>query len=282
VSGIARGGHQGGAAVAVDPEEGLGCGGGAAGVDRNLEVAVGPVLEADGHGEAGGELAVDLAFRGPRSDGAPGNEVGHVLRADGLEELGGGGEPQGGDLLQEAAGRTQAAGDVVAAVQVRIVDEALPADRGAGLFEVGPQDDEQVFLVLLGLADQPAGVFQAGLGVVDGARTDDHQQAVVHAVHDCADFVAAAFDDVGRLRVQRQFRNHLLGRGQGGDLTDPQVRRRLAFRRRLLGFGGCCAHFRGPVPGGSGPLIRTRRRYGEGQRMISALLALKESWMRVS
>ena len=29
-------------------------------------------------------------------------------------------------------------------------------------------------------------------------------------------------------------------------------------------------------------LIRTRRRNGEGQRMISALLALKEGWMRVS
>jgi hypothetical protein len=38
----------------------------------------------------------------------------------------------------------------------------------------------------------------------------------------------------------------------------------------------------GPVPDGKRAQFRTRRRNGEGQRMISALLALKESWMRVS
>ncbi|GGH90585.1 hypothetical protein GCM10007170_04700 [Arthrobacter liuii] len=32
----------------------------------------------------------------------------------------------------------------------------------------------------------------------------------------------------------------------------------------------------------AGPDFRTRRRNGEGQRTISALLALKECWMRIS
>ena len=68
--------------------------------------------------------------------------------------------------------------------------------------------------MLLGLADQPAGVFQAGLGIVDGAGADDDQQPVVHAVHDGADLIAAAFDDVRHPGVQRQLGDELRGRGQ--------------------------------------------------------------------
>ncbi|MNI82137.1 hypothetical protein D3C73_1388180 [compost metagenome] len=49
--------------------------------------------------------------------------------------------------------------------------------------------------MLLRLADQPAGVFEAGLGVVDGARAHDHQKAIVYPVHDGADLIAAAVDD---------------------------------------------------------------------------------------
>ena len=56
--------------------------------------------------------------------------------------------------------------DVVAAVQVRIVDQALPAHRGAGLFEVGPQHDQQVVPVLL--QQQPQG------GVRSQGRRPDH------------------------------------------------------------------------------------------------------------
>src|SRR3954453_11846904 len=56
-------------------------------VDRDLDVAVGPVLEADRHREAGGELAVGLALRGASPDRPPGHAVGDVLRRDRVEEL---------------------------------------------------------------------------------------------------------------------------------------------------------------------------------------------------
>ena len=155
-------------------------------------------------------------------------EVRHVLRADGFQEFGGGGQPQGGDLLQELAGGPEPGGHVVAAVQAGIVDEALPAHGGARLFEVGPHHDQQVFLVLLGLAHQPAGVFQAGLGIVDGAGAHDDQEAVVHAVHDGADFVASTFDDVSHPGVQRQLGDELLGSGQRRELADAKVGRGFA------------------------------------------------------
>jgi hypothetical protein len=227
---------------AARPSEGLCRPGGTAGVDGHLEVAVGPVLEADRHGQPGGKLAVDLAFGGPGPDGAPRDEVCHVLRADRLQEFGGGGQAQSGDLLQEVPCDAQAGDHVVAAVQAGIVDQALPAHRGAGLFEVRAHDHQEVFLVLLGLAHQPAGVFQPGLGIVDGAGADDDQEAVIHAVHDGADFVTAAFDDACRLFVQGQLCNEVLGRGKGGEFTDAQVRR---------GVLGCCGvHVVGPVPDG--------------------------------
>ena len=80
-SGLPRVWRIAGAAGHVDPRERMGHGGGADGVDRHLDVAVGAVLEADRHREAGAELAVDLALGGARADRAPADRVGDVLRA---------------------------------------------------------------------------------------------------------------------------------------------------------------------------------------------------------
>ena len=54
---------------------------GADGVDRDLHVAAGAVLEADRHGQARRQLAVHLAFGRPRADRGPGDRVGEELRA---------------------------------------------------------------------------------------------------------------------------------------------------------------------------------------------------------
>ena len=59
-------------------------------VDCKLYASAGSILESDGHGEAAGELTVRLALGGSGSYGAPRDEVGDVLRREGVEELGGG------------------------------------------------------------------------------------------------------------------------------------------------------------------------------------------------
>ena len=61
-------------------------------VDGDADGAVGRVLEASGHGEGGGQLTVDLRLGGAGTDGTPGDEVGGVLRRDGIEELAASGE----------------------------------------------------------------------------------------------------------------------------------------------------------------------------------------------
>ncbi len=45
-----------------------------------FDVAVGAVLEAHRARQAGGQLAMHLALGGARADGAPGDQVGDVLR----------------------------------------------------------------------------------------------------------------------------------------------------------------------------------------------------------
>lgn len=50
-----------------------------AGVDGDAYASVRGVFEAGGHGEGGGEFAVDLGFGGSCANGAPGDQVGAIF-----------------------------------------------------------------------------------------------------------------------------------------------------------------------------------------------------------
>ena len=78
------------------------------GVGRDLDAAVGAVLEADRAAQARGELAVALALGGARADRAPGDQVGDELRAQQVEELGAGRQAQRASA--RAAGAARAPG----------------------------------------------------------------------------------------------------------------------------------------------------------------------------
>ena len=60
----------------------------------------------------------------------------------------------------------------------------LPAHRGAGFLEVHAHHHFQRARVLLAQRLEAAGVFERSHRVVDGARSDHHQQPVVAAVDD--------------------------------------------------------------------------------------------------
>ena len=120
------------------------------GVDGDLDGAAGAVLEADRHGEARCELAVDLAFRGARADRAPGDEVGDELRRDRIEEFGARGQAERQHVAEEAARDAQAAVDGEASVEVGVVDETLPADGRARLLEVRAHHDAELAAVAVG------------------------------------------------------------------------------------------------------------------------------------
>ena len=210
-----------GRAGVVDAGEGVLGGGGADRVDRDLDVAVGAVLEADRHREAGAELAVGLALRGARADRPPGDRVGDVLRRDRVEELAADREAELDHLEQQLAGDPQAGVDVGGAVEVRVVDQALPADRRPRLLEVDAHDDEHVVLQLARLGGEAVGVVERGFRVVDAARADDDHQPRVAPVEDVDDFLAAADDRLGALLAQRQLADQVARRRQLDDFGDP-------------------------------------------------------------
>ena len=125
------------------PRKACGGAGGHHGIERHLQAAVGAVFVADGHRQTAGHLAMGGAFGGAGADGGQRDQIGNVLRRDRLEHFGGGGQIHFGHAQQNAAGDAEACADIEGVVQVRIVDQALPADGGARLFEVDAHQDEE-------------------------------------------------------------------------------------------------------------------------------------------
>ena len=177
--GIAGSDKDGRLAVMRVAEKGVRAGGGEHRVNGHLNVARGCVLESDRTRDAGDELAMHLAFGGARADSSPADEAGDVLRRDHVEEFGSRGHAHFGEVNQEMAREAQAVVDFVGAVEMRIVDEALPADGGAGLFKVDAHDDAQVGGEFADGAFEQAGIFAGGIGVVNGAWAGEDEQAVV-------------------------------------------------------------------------------------------------------
>src|SRR4029453_71265 len=85
-------------------------------------------------------------------------------------------------IAQQAARESQSLVDVEAAVQVGIVDQALPAHRRARLLEVHANDDLERALVALALLAQTTCVLQRRLRVVNRAGTDHACETIVAPV----------------------------------------------------------------------------------------------------
>jgi len=127
--------EDGGLPVLGVAEEGVGMCGGLDCVDGDLHVTGGCVLEADGAGDSGDKLAMDLALGGACADGAPTDQAGNVLGGDHVRNSAPVGRPFSA-RSRSRRGLGEAVVDLVGLVQIRIVDEALPSDGGAGLLKI--------------------------------------------------------------------------------------------------------------------------------------------------
>lgn len=200
------------AAVVHDADVTVRSAGGADGVNCDLQVAVGAVLEPDGHVERARELAVRLGLRGARTDPRPRNELGKVVRDRRVEQFRGGAEPVRRHVEQELAGEFQTARDVAAAVQIGVVHQPLPAERGARFLEIAPHHDLDLVGDAFREPRQLLRVFQRGGHVVDRARPGDDDQALVRPVEDLPQFRAVPVDVLHDVRVRREFGRELFGR----------------------------------------------------------------------
>ena len=140
------------------------------------------------------------------------NELGEIIRDGRIEQFRGGAEPVRRHVEQELAGELQAARDIAAAVQVWVVHEALPAERGARLLEIAPHHELDVVGDAFRELRQLLRVFQRGGHVVDRARPGDDDQALVRPVEDLPQFRAVPVDVLHDVRVRREFGRELFGR----------------------------------------------------------------------
>uniref|UniRef100_A0A914XQ04 Uncharacterized protein n=1 Tax=Panagrolaimus superbus TaxID=310955 RepID=A0A914XQ04_9BILA len=206
---IAGGRYDGGTTLLGDRQEVVRIGRCTHRVGGDLHIAIGAVLEADRARQTRGQLTMHLAFGGTCADRAPCHQVGDVLRRDHIEELDTGRQAELVDVAQQAAGDAQALVDPEAAVQVRIIDQALPAHRGARLLEVHAHDDFQFAGQRIAQRLQALGVLDGGLRVVDRARAYHHGQAIVTAMQDLVQGRARGADGVGGFIVTGQHRQQL-------------------------------------------------------------------------
>lgn len=141
--GVAHGSDNGRLPVGVDADKMMGSAGRRHRVDRDLETAFRAVFESDWHGDAACQFAVGLALRRSGADGAPANQIGDVLRTDGIEQFRRAGQSELIDAQENGPGQLQAGGDITGAVQVGIVDQTFPADGGPRFLKIGSHDDQE-------------------------------------------------------------------------------------------------------------------------------------------
>ena len=210
---VARGGDDRRATVLINAEKTVRRARRQQGVERRLDTAVRAVLEADRHRQAAGHFAVRLGLGGARPDRRPTHHVRQVLRHDGIEKFGGRGQAEGRDLEENLACQAQPGGQIAGIIHAGIVDQPLPADRGARFFEIDAHENADRIGKLLPQRRQPPRVVDRTGRIMDRARTDDGQQTRVAPVQDGLGFGAAAGrrrerDLLGRERFFDDLRGH--------------------------------------------------------------------------
>ena len=118
-------------------------------VARHLHTAVGAVFEAHWARKPAGELAVALALGGARANGAPAHQIADELRAEQIEEFRAHRQAERQHVQQQLVRHLQAFVDGEAAIQVRVVDVALPSHGSARLFKVHAHHHQQIVRVPL-------------------------------------------------------------------------------------------------------------------------------------
>jgi len=141
-------------------------------------------------------LAVGLALGGAGADGGPADQIGNVLGRDGVQQFGSGGHAQFDDLAQKTACDPEPLRYVARAVQIRIHDEALPADRGAGFLKINAHDEEHAVADLTRKLRELFCILASRLEVVDGAGADHDKEARVVSKNDPVDGLAAPGDEL--------------------------------------------------------------------------------------
>ena len=148
---------------------------GADGINSNLHIAISAILKTYRHGQSGCQLTMHLTFSRASPNCTPGDQVRNELWHNGIKKLSGRGKPHLRQFLKQFPGLAKSLVDSKTVVNVRIIDQPLPPNRGAGFFEIHTHEDAQVLLVSLSGFSEFVRIFNGGTGIVDGTGSGNHQ-----------------------------------------------------------------------------------------------------------
>ena len=120
-----------------------------------------------------------LGFGGAGPDRRPADQIGHILRRDRVQHLGGGGQAHFVDLRQQAARFAQSGRHVAGTVQVRIIDQPFPAHGSARFFKINPHNHKKGVGHLFAQRIQTVCILDGRLLVMDRTRPHNCQQAAL-------------------------------------------------------------------------------------------------------
>ena len=121
-------------------EKAMGTDGGLQGIYRDIQRAIGAILETYRTTQARSHFPVGLRFGSARADCGPGNQILQVLRRYRVKGLGGYGQPESGNIQEQLPCDVQALTDAESVVEMRVVDQSLSAHRAARFLEVSAHD----------------------------------------------------------------------------------------------------------------------------------------------
>ena len=196
--------HHRRAAQIIHAEVLMGVGRRAHGINRDAHAAVGTVLETDRHIQPADQLAVDLRLTGAGTNRRPTQQVIHITGHQRLQQLIGQRQTQPDHLQHQTPGQLQPGSHIPAAIQLRVVHQPLPADRGAGLLDVGTHHQQQLIIDPGCQLGQTPGVVQRRIGIMNRAGTHHHQQARIITMENIANGLALGLNLLGQQVAQGQ------------------------------------------------------------------------------
>jgi hypothetical protein len=87
--------------------------------------------------------------------------------------------------------------DIVAIVQVRIVDQSFPPNAGTRFFKINPHHNFQVFGQFLPECGQMPTIVQGSLHIMDGTRPHNDEESVVFIPQNISNAIAGLGDEGG-------------------------------------------------------------------------------------
>ncbi len=164
-----------------------------------------------------------LTFGGARTDRSPTHQVGNVLGRNHIQVFDARRNPELVEFQEQLAAYPYALVDLETAIEVGIVDQALPADGRARLLKVHPHDEEYIPGQPIFFGLEPSGVLQCSLRIMNRTGAHDREYPVVISMQYLMNRLACLVCQRRNGLADGKFAQHVIWRRQLFDLGNAKV-----------------------------------------------------------